>query len=77
MSTVGIDVSSLSQACNSLAGLCVPLGLAVMPGQTGGSFVDGRIFMGEQGEQGEQSKRISRHTRKIKSTKTNKNTRRK
>lgn len=74
MSTVGIDVSSLSQACNSLAGLCVPLGLAVMPGQTGGSFVDGRRFMGEQGEQ---SKGISRHTRKIKSTKTNKNTRRK
>lgn len=40
MPTVGIDVSSLFPGCSSLAGLCVPLGLAMMPthfSQGGGS----------------------------------------
>jgi len=71
MSTVGIDVSSLSSACNFLPGLCVPLGLAIMPVQVGGKSTNTNI---------QQTKKKLKKTKKKKKTKretTVRNTRRK
>lgn len=71
MSTVGIDVSSLSSACNFLPGLCVPLGLAIMPVQVGGKSTNTNI---------QQTKKKLKKTKRKKKTKretTVRNTRRK
>ena len=69
MSTVGIDVSSLSSACNFLPGLCVPLGLAIMPVQVGGKSTNTNI---------QQTKKKLKKTKKKKKRETTvRNTRRK
>ena len=69
MSTVGIDVSSLSSACNFLPGLCVPLGLAIMPVQVGGKSTNTNIQ--------QTKKKLKKTKRKTKRETTVRNTRRK
>ena len=62
MSTVGIDVSSLSSACNFLPGLCVPLGLAIMPVQVGGKSTNTNIQQKKKKEKKKKTKRKRKTT---------------
>ena len=68
MSTVGIDVSSLSSACNFLPGLCVPLGLAIMPVQVGGKSTNTNIQQKKKKEKKKKTKRKRKRKTTVRNT---------